>query len=63
MNEKLSACNPCEDKEGLLNAMRRVNLLNSAGSKKQERSYRADRNVPVFVKVAAKLRRNRESGK
>jgi hypothetical protein len=61
--KKLPDCNSCEDKEGLPNVKRRVNLLNTAGSKKQERSYRADRNVPVFAKVAAKLRRNRESGK
>ena len=63
MNEKIACCNCYRDKEGLLNAKRQVNLLNTADSKKQERSYRADRNVPVFVKVAAKLWHNYEIGK
>jgi hypothetical protein len=35
----------------------------AVGQKKQERSYRVDRNVPVLVKCNAKVRRIPENGK
>lgn len=37
--------------------------FSAIGQKKQERSYRVDRNVPVFVKCGAKVRCIPENGK
>jgi hypothetical protein len=54
MNEIIACSNGFQDEEGLLNVGRRVNLLKGR-AEKTGTFLPGDRNVPVFVKVAAKI--------